>query len=482
MNIKRMAALVGAGALAAGGLVALTALPAAAHTGDLHASAVCNTETGQYDVTYTLTLSSVPNGLTGSTMWRVGGSGFDGTPSSASGMDRGPVASAGNETLVLGTESIPGNSTTGPWVYAFTDWGSYDKGSDGRVERLAGDCSVPEPPFPGVEKYTPTYASTCEAATFSHPAIKTGFGIANVYGVRYGATQAEAQAKSFEPYTPGDTVTYAFADKYVGNSFYFELKVGYDGQTLTHQIGQTKGTSTPCERPTPNSITTSHVQYCGAVDITLRNVSPWIYPVSVVIDGVHSYGPTVDNRTDTNGDGKLDLNGPQKDASKTRTITFPEDSGIHTVSYRVDAGSENKLYKGLPVGEWTELTIDSDCIPPQPEDLVVPTEWVDGEYECGDETVTQTRTVTTSPYVLVEGEWVLDTENAVTTTETQDRDLTDAEKKVLDCKVTPPPTPEEPVAALTATGSEPLYIAGAIAALMILAGLVSLVRTAVRRR
>lgn len=107
------------------------------------------------------------------------------------------------------------------------------------------------PPFEGVTKYTPSYGATCEAATFSHPAIKTGFGIANVYGVRYGLTQADAQAKPFEPYTPGTVVTMPFADPYVDSSYYFELKVGYDGAALTHQIGQTRGLATACERPVP---------------------------------------------------------------------------------------------------------------------------------------------------------------------------------------------------------------------------------------
>ena len=128
-------------------------------------------------------------------------------------------------------------------------------------------------------------------------------------------------------------------------------------------VGAVLGAST-AEAAGPNYIETSNTVACGAATITLHNVSPWIYPVSVMIDGVHSYGPTVDNRTDTNGDGSLDLNGPQKDASATRTITFGEDTGTHTVKYRVDAGTENDLYVGLPVGEWTTLTVGSDCLPP----------------------------------------------------------------------------------------------------------------------
>ena len=109
--------------------------------------------------------------------------------------------------------------------------------------------------------------------------------------------------------------------------------------------------------PGDNFLESSHTVTCGSATITLRNVSPWIYPMTVQIDGVTSYGPVVDNRTDGG------LSGPQKDQTRTRTINFAEDTGTHTVRYRVEAGSENKLYKGLPVGEWTEFTVESDCLP-----------------------------------------------------------------------------------------------------------------------
>lgn len=118
---------------------------------------------------------------------------------------------------------------------------------------VSGAHATP-PPFEGVEKYTPTYEATCEAATFSHPAIKTGLGVANVYGVRYGASQAEAQLKPFLPYTPGEVVTYTFKQPYVDNTYYFEVKVGFDGVNLKQQIGQTRGTSTACIYVTPDPI------------------------------------------------------------------------------------------------------------------------------------------------------------------------------------------------------------------------------------
>lgn len=84
-----------------------------------------------------------------------------------------------------------------------------------------------------------------------------------------------------------------------------------------------------------------------------------------------------------------------------------------------------------------EYTFDEEEVPPQqPDPEVDEGEWVDGTWKCNDTTVTQTRTVTTTPYKLVDNEWVLDTENATTTTETRTRDLTAEEQT----KCPPPPT------------------------------------------
>lgn len=107
------------------------------------------------------------------------------------------------------------------------------------------------PKFDGVEKYAPSYGSNCDTAWWSHPKYRkpNGGKEANIYAIRYGATQAEAQAKDFVTYVPGSVVTIDFDDRSVSNSFYFELKVGYDGKNLTHQIGQTRGKSEACPKP-----------------------------------------------------------------------------------------------------------------------------------------------------------------------------------------------------------------------------------------
>ncbi|WP_235507791.1 InlB B-repeat-containing protein [Agromyces sp. Root1464] len=144
---RRIAAILTSLALGAGIAVVGVAAPASAHTGDLKANAVCNTETGMYDVTYTLTLSNVPSGKTGTTMWRVGTTKFDGTPKSAKGMDRGPISTTGNKTITLGTEQLAGDTKSfGPWVYAYTTWNGATKGSDGQLkQQLAGDCGDETP-------------------------------------------------------------------------------------------------------------------------------------------------------------------------------------------------------------------------------------------------------------------------------------------------------------------------------------------------
>lgn len=132
-------------ALLAIGLAVVGATSASAHTGDLNSTAVCNSTTGEYDVTYTLTTSNTA--LVGSTMWRVGTTTFESTPSSNAGMDRGPVSSTGAQTVTLGTISVPGTSTKAPWAYAFTTWtDNFTKGSDGGDIALAGNCSIPVVP------------------------------------------------------------------------------------------------------------------------------------------------------------------------------------------------------------------------------------------------------------------------------------------------------------------------------------------------
>ena len=139
---KAISALVTALALSMVGL-AVAALPASAHTGDLNATAACQAD-GTYLVTYKLTTANT--NLVGSTMWKVGTATWEGVPASIAGLTSGPVTSQGAQTITLGTTTVPGDSTRAPWAYAYTIWSDdYQKGSDGGDIALGGSCKPTQP-------------------------------------------------------------------------------------------------------------------------------------------------------------------------------------------------------------------------------------------------------------------------------------------------------------------------------------------------
>lgn len=78
----------------------------------------------------------------------------------------------------------------------------------------------------------------------------------------------------------------------------------------------------------------------------------------------------------------------------------------NNVNYDTKVGGDKKwLVDGGPGKAWNFI-YGGDCVPPQPEDDVVTTEWVDGDWKCNDTKVKQTRTVTTTKYKLINNEWV----------------------------------------------------------------------------
>ena len=111
------------------------------------------------------------------------------------------------------------------------------------------------------------------------------------------------------------------------------------------------------------------------------------------------------------------------------------------------------------------LSLDAVPEPEEPEypgDLVDEGEWVDGEYDCLATQVSQTRTVTTKEYVLVENEWVLEAESgwdiaievgeprALGAEEIAAKDATDECKPV----VVVPPVPTANITAIPKLGAE----------------------------
>lgn len=130
-----------------------------------------------------------------------------------------------------------------------------------------------------------------------------------------------------------------------------------------------------CAEETPKYfLQTSHATTCGQVTISLRNVSPWLYRVLIeekvgnnwVRVGASTGDPKwqaapgvmiVDNR----GEAPDDQTG-------SYIVQFAEDSGngLREVRYRVSSGAEADLYVGLPVGEFTHVQVDTDCLSPLP--------------------------------------------------------------------------------------------------------------------
>lgn len=155
------------------GMVALTSMSSSAHQGNIVASAVCNTTTGNYDVTYTLSWSNVPDGVHAVMSSRTGVLAFSNGWTYSTFNDwtsRGN--STGNAGSIHWTEQLPGTTVgNGPWVYAYTAWSNGYDGSlkhDTRIEGLKGNCTIPTP-LDASASATPTPA-TCSApggVTFS---------------------------------------------------------------------------------------------------------------------------------------------------------------------------------------------------------------------------------------------------------------------------------------------------------------------------
>lgn len=176
-RIARGTGLLAALALLTAGFVVFDdgARPAVAHTGDMTAKAVCEVD-GTYTVTYTLKLSNVPAGQTGSTKAHVGGSDFkSGWNESSFSWELGPKTVAGNGTVSF-TQTLPGDTKgNGPWFYALTRWSpdGYVVKSDTRVEGLKGDCTKPSPKPEPIVKQVDDTRQSCEVGQEVRKGVET---------------------------------------------------------------------------------------------------------------------------------------------------------------------------------------------------------------------------------------------------------------------------------------------------------------------
>lgn len=150
--------------LAVGVIIMAGCSSASAHQGNITAIANCNTESGQYEVTYTLSWSNVPDGVDAEIYTRTGSTTFAGSwnySTFSDWTDRGTTTGASGS--IQWTETLPGDTVgNGPWVYAYLAWSNGYEGNrthDTRIEGLQGDCVAPTPtptPTPSTPEPTPT--------------------------------------------------------------------------------------------------------------------------------------------------------------------------------------------------------------------------------------------------------------------------------------------------------------------------------------
>ncbi|QDP45558.1 membrane protein [Microbacterium phage FuzzBuster] len=274
-----------------------------------------------------------------------------------------------------------------------------------------------------------------------------------------------------------------FADKYTAHSWSVTITAWNDPSGSKGWTKTISGTTTPCEIPVvPAAHNANGEAVCGAAWIDLYNQQD-----EYEQNETASYVIYVD--------GKFSSAHAVAGGEVERVeFAFPEDSGNHQIIVRTGAAQGDEFVFSLDV--------TSDCIAPQPEAKVDNGEWSTPEITCenevGDE-IEITRQVTTTPYALVDGEWVLDTENATTETEKGTYTVTADDIEALDCAVVTPPKEEEPTATpapaaapvaakattasaddtLATTGGESMIGFAALALAMIAAGAAGV---AIRRR
>lgn len=213
---------------------------------------------------------------------------------------------------------------------------------------------------------------------------------------------------------------------------------------------------------------------------------------------IHEYpvaGTQVNATPITNGEGVVTLASTQNpDGSYTATVSFPlrpelvagtryalvinpeaADGSGDTVSFHHSLSGTPPSLSALTkqAGVWTGaftgrlffvLEMADARVPEVPAPEVALGDWVEADIQCDASTVQRTRTVTTTPYTLVAGAWVLATANATTATETGVRAL--AATEIVPCDTAAAGSGTSAGSILPVTGAEfPGWLAAGAGAL-----------------
>lgn len=179
-------------------------------------------------------------------------------------------------------------------------------------------------------------------------------------------------------------------------------------------------------------------------ELSEKSFGDWVTVSTSTIDSEDCIPTKPDTKVEYSNwvDGKYDCDATEVPRTQTKTVTeYVWDSEAHLwVAQEPVVTTETG---SRPLTEAEQEAADIECAGPQPENKVVFGEWKDSEYQCGDTTVQQTRTVTSTEFIREGAEWVEG--ESVTTYETSERTLTAEEIAELECPVVVPPTEEPPV-------------------------------------
>lgn len=339
-RIKRWIAVCTSALLVATGLVVGgAALAANAHAGNIKATAVCNTATGQYDVTYTVSWTQAPQGG-GKAHYRTGESGFINGwqyPGGKSWTDV-PITS-GSGSFSFG-ESLPGTTKTGPWAYTFIEWADnyqQQKVFDTRIENLDGKCSKPE-----VKDADASATVTSSGTCLAKGAVQFNIVNAtweNTTDVTDGSRKATANAG------------HKFAD---GSTTKI---VTYDANALK-QIDY----KDPACKPKFEVVT-----QCGYVKITYQNNSKWDRWPDYRVEG-----DGVVAKDAGSGPYYTAVKVPAGQTSVIFEKTFDEDygDGLIDVTYQDILGGERDIDTAAQT-----VRVETDCVPPLPAPCTTTGDW-----------------------------------------------------------------------------------------------------------
>lgn len=111
----------------------------------------------------------------------------------------------------------------------------------------------------------------------------------------------------------------------------------------------------------------SSVVSCGQIDMTFNNPTDWFFSFDYKVDSEAGHDDDYSDDLIANGPFAGSLFGQRfnevdviANTSQNRTVSFAEDSGTHTVSYRLFRGAENDLYLN-----WVDKEVSSDCEAPE---------------------------------------------------------------------------------------------------------------------